>query len=93
MASANGQDGVVSLLIERGANIEHADSSGWTALHQVIFEQQTNKQTNKEKKKKKTNKHKHTILSTLNPAVRQCFIGWKQKDKEKTNGQYQNKSR
>ena len=36
VASANGQDSVVSLLISRGANIEHADSSGWTALHQVL---------------------------------------------------------
>ena len=35
VAAANGQTEIVSLLVSRGANIEHENSSGWTALQQA----------------------------------------------------------
>ena len=37
VAAANGQTEIVSLLVARGANIDHQNSSGWTALQQAAY--------------------------------------------------------
>ena len=37
VASANGHEDLVSLLLSRGANVDQRTSSGWTPLHQDLY--------------------------------------------------------